>query len=103
MPLDNVGAGSPSPTTGQAKETDMGGRRLEGQELPCPDLAQGWRCWNATKSPSRLASTDRDAVWLLPTPQCPAGVVRHEVITGRGRLGTSCHERRNQQLTSVAV
>ena len=63
----SVKAGSPSPTSGQAKETDMVGRRVEGQELPCPDMAKGWWCLNASKPPSGLAGTDRTAVQLLPT------------------------------------
>ena len=46
----------------------MVGRRVEGQELPCPDMAKGWWCLNASKPPSRLAGTDGMAVHLLPTP-----------------------------------
>jgi hypothetical protein len=69
----------------------MVGRRVEGQELPCPDMDKGWWCWNASKPPSRLAGTDGAAVQLLPTPQCPAGVGLHLDNTGRGSLGTSFH------------
>ena len=87
----SVRADSPSPTSGQAKETDMVGRRVEGQELPCPDMGKGWWCLNASKPPSRLAGTDGTGVQLLPTPQCLAGVGLHLASTERGSLGTSFH------------
>lgn len=60
------------------------GRRGLGTALPRPD--QRLAMLDATKPPSRLAGTDRAAVWLLPTPQTPAGVNLHQASTGGGGL-----------------
>ena len=93
----SVRADSPSPTSGQTKQNDMVGRWVEGQELPCPDMAKGWWCLNASKPPSGLAGIDGMAVQIFATPQCPAGVCLLLTSTGRGSLGTSFH---GEELTS---